>query len=36
VLLYQPALDDKSPDTTPVVNPVLSASQIGLDCRGRF
>lgn len=36
VLLYQPALDDKSHETTPVVNPVLSANQIGLDCRGRF
>lgn len=36
VLLYQPALADETPDTTPVVNPVLSVSQIGLDCRGRF
>ena len=38
VLLYQPALEDKdkTPDTRPVVNPVLSANQIGVDCRGRF
>jgi len=37
VLLYQPALDaDKARDSAPVVNPVLSANQIGLDCRGRF
>lgn len=36
VLLYQPALADKTPGTAPVVNPVLSANQIGVDCRGRF
>jgi hypothetical protein len=36
VLLYLPGLDDKTPDATPVVNPVLSANQIGVDCRGRF
>lgn len=36
VLLYQPALDEKAPDARPIVNPVLSANQIGVDCRGRF
>ena len=36
VLLYQPTLSDDAPDTTPVVNPVLSVNQIGVDCRGRF
>jgi hypothetical protein len=39
VLLYQPALTDKAdkpPRTAPVVNPVLSANQLGLQYRGRF
>jgi hypothetical protein len=36
VLLYQPALADDAPKTAPVLNPVLSANQLGLQYRGRF
>jgi hypothetical protein len=36
LLLYQPAGEDKAPDTTPVINPVLSANQLGVSCSGRF
>lgn len=36
VWLYQPAITDRAPDTAPVVNPVLSANGLGIDCRGRF
>jgi hypothetical protein len=36
VLLYQPALAETAPKTAPVLNPVLSANQLGLQYRGRF
>jgi hypothetical protein len=36
VLLYQPALDDKAPDSAPTVNPVLSAHEVGLHYHSRF